>query len=65
MISFRRTIALSVFLVPVSVLAGESNPPETLTMMVVDEYHGVKVVDDYRWLENWENPKVEAWSEAE
>lgn len=65
MISFRRMIALSVFLVPVSVLAGESDPPETLTMMVVDEYHGVKVVDDYRWLENWENPKVKAWSEAQ
>jgi len=32
---------------------------------VTDTYHGVKVVDDYRWLENGANPKVKAWSEAQ
>jgi len=31
----------------------------------VDEYHGVKVTDDYRWLENWDDPEVRAWSEAQ
>jgi len=31
---------------------------------VTDTYHGVSVVDDYRWLENGEDPKVKAWSEA-
>jgi prolyl oligopeptidase len=28
---------------------------------VTDEYHGVKVVDDYRWLENFEDPAVKQW----
>jgi len=40
-------------------------PPPTAQISVVDDYHGVKVTDDYRWLENWSDPKVKAWSEAE
>ena len=30
-----------------------------------DTYHGVRVVDDYRWLENGDDPKVKAWSDAQ
>lgn len=32
---------------------------------VVDEYHGVKVTDDYRWLEDDKNPQVAAWVAAQ
>src|SRR5262249_60303708 len=32
---------------------------------VVDTYHGVRVTDDYRWLENGSDPKVKAWSDAQ
>jgi prolyl oligopeptidase len=32
---------------------------------VVDEYQGVKVTDDYRWLENPKDPAVKAWVAAE
>jgi prolyl oligopeptidase len=32
---------------------------------MTDEYHGVKVVDNYRWLENWDDPEVKQWSAAE
>jgi prolyl oligopeptidase len=32
---------------------------------VIDEYWGIKVSDDYRWLENWDNPEVRAWSETQ
>jgi prolyl oligopeptidase len=32
---------------------------------VVDTYHGVEVVDDYRWLEDRSAPEVRAWSEAQ
>lgn len=40
-------------------------PPETRKSPVVDRYHGVEVVDDYRWLENWDDPAVKAWSDAQ
>ena len=39
--------------------------PATPRIPVADAYNGVKVVDDYRWLENGDNPKVKAWSEAQ
>jgi prolyl oligopeptidase len=40
-------------------------PPETSKRAVTDEYHGVKVMDEYRWLENWDDPEVKQWSAAE
>jgi prolyl oligopeptidase len=40
-------------------------PPETPKRPVTDEYQGVKVIDDYRWLENWDDPEVKQWSAAE
>ena len=40
-------------------------PPPTEKKPVTDEYHGVKVVDDYRWLEESGAPPVEAWTAAQ
>jgi prolyl oligopeptidase len=40
-------------------------PPDTPKKPVTNEYHGVKVSDDYRWLENWDDPAVKQWSAAE
>jgi prolyl oligopeptidase len=42
-----------------------AKPPDTPTRRVTDEYHGVKVADDYRWLENWDDPETKKWSAAE
>ncbi|HEV2729246.1 MAG TPA: hypothetical protein VGV15_04370, partial [Terriglobales bacterium] len=39
--------------------------PATPKKRVVDEYHGIKVSDDYRWLENWDDPAVRSWSDAQ
>ena len=39
--------------------------PNTPKKPVVDEYQGVKVTDDYRWLEDGNDPAVKAWSDAE
>jgi prolyl oligopeptidase len=39
--------------------------PDTPKKPVVDRYHGVAVTDYYRWLENWEDPAVRQWSEAQ
>jgi len=40
-------------------------PPTTPKRPVTDEYHGAKVIDDYRWLENWDDPEVKQWSAAQ
>jgi prolyl oligopeptidase len=39
--------------------------PDTPKEAVVDIYRDVRVTDDYRWLEDWADPKVKAWSAAE
>jgi prolyl oligopeptidase len=31
----------------------------------VESHHGVEVRDDYRWLEDWADPEVRAWSGAQ
>jgi prolyl oligopeptidase len=61
-------ISLSVFLFVSSALAQNSpvpKPPDTPKHAVTDDYQGVKVTDDYRWLENWDDPAVKQWSAAE
>lgn len=39
--------------------------PPTEKKPVTDEYHGVKVVDEYRWLEDSSSPAVKAWTRAQ
>src|SRR5512143_868915 len=45
--------------------AGRLQPPAARRAPVTDSYHGVKVTDDYRWLEDWNDPAVRVWSDAE
>jgi prolyl oligopeptidase len=54
----------SVFVVLAS-LAAAAKPPATPKQPVTETYHGVPVVDDYRWLENWNDEKVREWSDAQ
>ena len=48
-----------------AVPAAAATQPGTPKIPVSDTYHGVRVVDDYRWLENGDDPKVKAWSDAQ
>lgn len=48
------------------ILAQESiRLPETPRKPVTDTYHGVKVAEDYRWLENGQDPAVHGWIEKQ
>ena len=40
-------------------------PPVASVRPVTDEYHGVEVVDPYRWLEDPDDPEVRAWSDGQ
>lgn len=42
--------------------ASTSTYPATAKRPVVNEYHGVKVTDDYQWLENGADAEVKAWT---
>jgi prolyl oligopeptidase len=41
------------------------SPPSTKRGDVVDDYHGVKVADPYRWLEDQQSPATRAWIAAQ
>ena len=41
------------------------NYPETRTVQQVDDYHGTKVADPYRWLEDDTSPETAKWVEAQ
>ena len=67
-------IALSSFLVATvyardSQSSSSSNapatPPKAEIKPVADIYHGTKVIDDYRWLEDGNSPDTQKWVEQE
>ncbi len=39
--------------------------PVAKTMAQTDDYHGVKVADPYRWMEDLDSPATRDWIEAE
>jgi prolyl oligopeptidase len=48
-----------------SIAAKPPQLPATPKEPVSDQYHGVTVTEDYRWLEDFSDPKVRQWSAAE
>ena len=60
--------AIAICVSPVMAANGQAKlppPPPTKKEPVVDTYHGVKVTDDYRWLENGQSPAVKQWVAAQ
>jgi prolyl oligopeptidase len=45
-----------------AVAAFSQSLPQTAQRPVTDTYYGIKVVDPYRWLEDWNKPEVQTWT---
>ena len=60
----KRTFVLAVISLALIAMNNRAyaEPPATTRQSVTDEYHGVQVADPYRWLEDWDDPKVKTWS---
>jgi prolyl oligopeptidase len=61
---FTTTFALLFFLIT-SAMAQNLDYPQAKKVAQVDDYHGTKVSDPYRWLENPDAPDSRAWIEAQ
>lgn len=63
------TIGLALLVVvaqaPLSQARPPKAPPVAKRSKVTDTYHGAAVADPYRWLEDWKDAKVKAWSNAQ
>jgi len=46
-------------------LPGRLSYPATTRGAQVDDYHGTKIADPYRWLEDTDSPATKAWVEAQ
>jgi prolyl oligopeptidase len=64
-IRFPLVIAGAVWIVALLNLSGAEPLPQTPKKPVTDEYQGVKVEDNYQWLEQDDDPAVKAWSDAQ
>jgi prolyl oligopeptidase len=62
-----------IFLLVAAVYAGDDSkatstppaPPKAAEKPIIDMYHGTKVLDNYRWLEDGKNPETQKWVEQE
>ncbi len=60
-----RMAAASAVALATAVAAFSQNLPPTTERPVTDTYYGIKVVDPYRWLEDWSKPEVQTWTAAQ
>ena len=63
--------ALAFLLVAAALLAADDSnsaptaPPKAAEKPVIDIFHGTKVLDNYRWLEDGKSPETQKWVEQE
>jgi prolyl oligopeptidase len=61
----RLLLGLSALIVAPTTSLCQSSPPPAPTRIVIDEYYGNKIEDPYRYMEDLQNPEVQAWFKAQ
>lgn len=61
----RLMLCAALAIAPQLVAQTPSAPPPTAVHPVVDTYQGQKVTDPYRWLEDYSDPAVRRWTDAQ
>ena len=59
-----RFVAIAAFAI-LTAQSGQLTYPPTATGDVADDYHGTRVTDPYRWMEDLESPDVARWIKAQ
>ncbi len=65
LLHFLPCLAIASLTIPMSFAESPLAYPKTRQMEHVDEYHGVKIADPYRWLEDDNSAETAAWVEAQ
>lgn len=60
-----RLVPAGCLLACVTLAAAQTAPPSAPKRPVADTYYGVRVTDNYRWLENGASPEVKQWVAAQ
>jgi len=60
----KKIFSLLFLLLPV-ILVAQLQYPETKKGDVVEDYHGTKIADPYRWLEDDNSEETKAWVQEE
>ncbi|MCA6068533.1 prolyl oligopeptidase family serine peptidase [Chryseobacterium sp. RG1] len=60
-----KNILLTAGLFLSQIISAQYNYPVTPEKAVVDDYFGIKITDQYRWLEDLKNPEVEKWFKSQ
>ncbi len=55
------SITAVLILLPLFVSTAQIKYPETKKVDVIDDYHGIKIADPYRWLEDDNSEETKAW----
>jgi len=58
-------LLLATLAISASALARDTTAPPTRAENVVDTFHGTRVADPYRWLENGADPAVREWTASQ
>lgn len=58
-------ISLILFLFEPFFLPAQFQYPETKKIDTIDDYHGTKISDPYRWLEDDNSEETKAWVQAQ